>query len=137
MAAIWQVFAEANDLPASDAKSALLHACVPKTIPGHAVGDEEGEWVQQISQLWQDGIGNLDVEGLLNQAPSRVPVPCIIIVIDVLPFLADVHRYSWLVSCVVVSHLLLLILSKLNMMVLPSVLALNVHEVSERAMSIW
>jgi len=46
-------------------------------LPGHNMGGKEGEGVQQVGQLWQDGIGNLDVEGLLYEASPGVPErPC-------------------------------------------------------------
>ena len=46
-------------------------------LPGHDVRGEEGEGVEQVGQLWQDGVGNLDVEGLLYEAAPGVPEgPC-------------------------------------------------------------
>lgn len=46
-------------------------------LPGHDMGGKEGEGVEQIGQLRQDGIGNLDVEGLLYEASPGVPEgPC-------------------------------------------------------------
>ncbi len=46
-------------------------------LPGHDMGGEEGEGVEQVRQLRQDGIGNLDVEGLLYEAAPGVPEePC-------------------------------------------------------------
>lgn len=46
-------------------------------LPGHDMGREEGEGVEDVRQLWQDSIGNLDVEGLLYEASPGVPEgPC-------------------------------------------------------------
>ncbi len=42
-------------------------------LPGHYMGGKEGEGVEQVRQLWQDGVGNLDVEGLLYEAAPGVP----------------------------------------------------------------
>ncbi len=46
-------------------------------LPGHDMGGQEGEGVEQVGQLRQDGVGNLDVEGLLYEASPGVPEwPC-------------------------------------------------------------
>ena len=62
-------------------------------LPGEDAGAKEGVGVDELDELWQQGIGDLNVERLLNEASTGVPAQVLFTEIVTMSIWADPAGY--------------------------------------------